>query len=549
MNNQGYSPRDIAFDEVGRKKLLKGVQKLAKTVKSTLGPSGSTVILESPHHTHGMTITKDGTTVARDIEFLDPVENLAARMTKVAAKETANLAGDGTTTAIVLTEALVKAGMNPPTAKNSILRYLQSKFDVSGINDKNKNETLRELKKLSDSVQRSLELSSKTITDQNLIDVATISANNDSDIGKLIADVYRQVGINGVVTIANSETSDTYIEATSGVKIDRGYANPLFVNSQEKDECVMEDVSVLVSDAEISNIFQIENVLKPIIKENRSFLIIAPCSQNMLNTLAANKMKNGLKLCVIQPPSFGYKQHELMSDIAVCLGATYFSQKTGDDLSIIEFSDLGHADRIVADKDQTVITKTQSSESSAKLDIRVAELKKAREIANKKEDKDFISSRIASLVGGIGVIKVGGHTSNEQKELYDRVEDAVCAVRSALEEGILPGGGVALYRESLMIDASETSLASEILSVALKAPLLQILANAGMEEDILRYGPYQEYEEGINVKTGEFGNMYDLGVIDPLKVTKSALKNAVSVAVSILSTNAIVTMARSYETT
>jgi chaperonin GroEL len=301
---------------------------------------------------------------------------------------------------------------------------------------------------------------------------------------------------------------------------------------------------------EIANILQIESVLKPIITEGKKLLIISPCNANVVNTLAANVAKGNLKVCAVPPPSFGYKQHELMHDIALSVGATYFSEKTGDDLSIINFGDLGHAAKVIISKDKTVIIKSDARLDEDAIQERVDQLWEAHKNATKKADKDFLLERIASLTGGIGVIYVGGQTDLEQKELYDRVDDAVCAVRSALEEGVLPGAGKALLEESAAIgttadQSAERDIASIILRDALMAPFLQILANAGLKaQDIYPNGI--EPGQGYNLKTGQMGDLIKMGVIDPLKVTRSALQNAVSVAVTILSTNAIITMARSY---
>lgn len=527
MSELGYSPKDLKFNEEGRKKLFKGIEAIASAVKSTLGPSGQTVLIESPHHTHGITVTKDGVTVAKAVELLDPVENLAVRMVKEAADRTATSAGDGTTTSIVLTEALVKAGFELITS------------DVS------KTEVLRELVAETKSVIANLKKSSKKVSGKTLRDVAIISANNDTKIGSIISEVYSKVGKTGVVTIANSQTSETYYETTDGLKIDRGYTTNLFINDHRKDECIFEDTHVLVSDTEISNLLSIESILKPIINEGKKLLIIAPCSQNVINTLAANVMKNGLKVCAIAPPNFGYKQHELMQDIALAVNATYFSEKTGDDLSIMSISDLGHAAKVIVGRDSSVIVK-DSNDQSEMVSKRVSELRDAYNNTNKKADKEFILSRIASLTGGVGVIYVGGNTDLEQKELYDRVDDAVCAVRSALEEGIVPGGGIALYKQTLGM--GET-IAQEILSCALRAPLIQIWKNAGVEikEDDSNAILQNDTDYGYDLKNFQWGSMYKMGIIDPLKVTKSALENAVSVAVTILSTNAIITMARTYE--
>lgn len=382
-----------------------------------------------------------------------------------------------------------------------------------------------------------------------LLDVATISANNDRNIGALIAGVYKAVGVNGVVTVERSQTNETYAETTKGLRVERGYTSPLFVNDQKKDECVFEDVMILVSDVEITSVLQIENVLKPIVSEGKKLLIISPCGVNVVNTFAANVMKGNLKVCVVAPPSFGYKQHELMQDIAVSVGATYFSEKTGDDLRLMTFNDLGHAKKVIVSNDKTIIVKSDVKSNAETVKERVAQLEASFEQATRKSDKDHLLERIASLTGGIGVIHVGGNTDLEQKELYDRVDDAVCAVRSALEEGILPGAGKALAEEASKLAYKEGeesyNIAVDILRIALVAPITQILENAGMDYDKVYDGIAEGF--GYNLKTGAYGDLIEMGVIDPLKVTRSALQNAVSVATTILSTNAIVTMARIYE--
>lgn len=531
LENQGYSPKDLFFGENGRKKLVSGVVKMSKAVKSTLGPGGNTVLIESPSHTHGITVTKDGVTVAKSIDLFDPSENLAVKMMKEAAERTASSAGDGTTTAIVLTEALVLGGL------------------VHITEDLNRTEVLRHLNDLGDKVVDKLRRRSKKVSSSMLADVATISANNDRETGKIIAEVYKDVGKNGIVTVEKSQSDETYAETTMGLKFDRGYLSPMFINDAKKDECVLEDVMVLVADMEIANILQIENILQPIITDGKKLLIISPCNVNVINTLAANVMKGTVKICAVAPPSFGYKQHELMHDIAISVGATYFSEKTGDDLSIMNYGDLGHASKIIVSKDKTVIIKSDARTDQKKVDERVAQLWEAHNSANKKHDKDFLLERIASLTGGIGVIFVGGQTDLEQKELYDRVDDAVCAVRSALEEGILPGAGKALFEESFNLfvlgDSKERNAAINIVCEALQAPLIQILTNAGLKVENIYQGSLIN-GEGYNLKTGKYGDLIKMGVIDPLKVTRSALQNAISVAVTILSTNAIVTMARSY---
>jgi len=539
----GYSPKDLQFGADGRKKLISGVVKMSRAVKSTLGPGGNTVLIESPNHTHGITVTKDGVTVAKAIDLIDPSENLAVRMMREAADRTATAAGDGTTTAIVLTEALVLGG----------LEHIKE--------DMNRTEVLRQMVDISNKVVDKLRRKAKKVSSSMLLDVASISSNNDREIGRIISEVYKDVGKTGIVTVERSQTADTYAETTKGLKIDRGYLSSLFINDQKKDECVFEDVMVLVADIEIANILQIENILKPIISEGKKLLIIAPCNVNVVNTLAANSMKGNLKVVAVPPPNFGYKQHELMHDIAVSVGATYYSEKTGDDLSHINYGDLGHAAKVIVGKDKTVIIRSAAKSDEKLVEERVAQLWDGHKATAKKGEKDFFLERIASLTGGIGVIFVGGQTDLEQKELYDRVDDAVCAVRSALEEGILPGAGKALLEESaelgdnlitkgddkvLVLYSPEYNAALNIVRNALMAPFQQILTNAGLKpSDIYKDGT--PIGHGYNLKTGKMGDLIQMGVIDPLKVTRCALQNAVSVAVTILSTNAIITMARTYE--
>ena len=538
--NSGYSPKELKFGEDGRQKLVTGIDQISKAVKSTLGPRGNTVLIESQVHTHGITVTKDGVTVARAVDLLDPVENLAVRIMKQAAEKTATEAGDGTTTAIVLTEALVKAG-------DSMIEPMD-----------NRTEILREVSDLGGKLIHKLKKKALKITPRRLKDVAVISANNDKEIGKVIAQTYSDVGEDGIVTVEKSDSSETYSETTYGIKIDRGFSSPLFINNQKKDECIFEDVHILVSDAEITNILQIEAVLKPIINEHKKFLIIAPAQSNVVNTLAANVMKSGLSLCHITPPNFGFKQHELMQDIAVAVGATYFSEKTGDDLSLITFNDLGHASKVIVGRDSSIVVKDKNE--AINVQDRVNQLWDAHKLAKKKDDKDFILSRIASLTGGIGVIYVGGRTDLEQKELYDRVDDAVCAVRSAMQEGILPGSGLTLYQLSLELQRQMKSIkspakkiANAILGQALLAPIQQILENAGKSfEDIYESDEYlltqlETPSWGYDVKNEKYGDLLRLGIIDPMKVTKNALQNAISVATTLLSTNAIITLARSID--
>ena len=518
--------KELHFNDDGRGKLISGISKLSKAVKSTLGAAGNTVLIQSHEHTHGITVTKDGVTVANSIYLDDPVENMAVQIMKEAAERTAKMAGDGTTTAIVLTEALVKSGTQ-----------LLSK----GMN---RTEVLRELNHQCSLVLKELSKRSKPVTKDKLQSVATISANNDKFIGAIIAKVFSQLSDNGIVTVEKSETSKTTYEITKGMKVERGYSSPLFVNDRKRNECVLDNPYVLVCDAEISSFMQIESVLGDIVKERKSLLVIAPCANAFVNTFAANVMKNNLKLCIIAPPHFGEGQYALMQDIALSVGATYFSQKTGDDLSLITMKDLGRCTRAVIGKEDTILRNEKVADGVAK---RIEELWVAHGNSNYKNEREFIEKRIAFLSGSIGVIKVGGNTDLEQKELYDRVDDAVCAVKSALSEGILAGGGLPLYRigeRYLRMDSFNDcdKVVYEMLGHALKAPLMQILHNADLDEAV--YEDCEGWSYGYDVKKRKYGYLTGMGIIDPVKVTKTALLNAVTVATTILSTNAIVTVKR-----
>tara|TARA_Y100001937_G_C7131954_1_gene337992 strand:+ start:696 stop:2345 length:1650 start_codon:yes stop_codon:yes gene_type:complete len=541
----GYSPKDLHFGEEARSKLIQGLDKLYEAVSSTLGPLGQTVLIESPDHTRGITVTKDGVTVAKSISLLDPVENLAVRMVREAAEKTASRAGDGTTTAIVIANAIINHAYN-------------WELDTSNV----QTDVLRSFDKAANFVIEQLHSKAQHLDDQKLLDVATISCNNDPHIGEIIAQTYKDVGKSGIVTIEKSDSSNTYSETTKGIKIDRGYSSHLFINDHKKDQCILNDVHVLVCDAEINNILAIEAVLKPIISENKKLLIVAPCSQNVINTLAANVMKNNLKLCTIIPPNFGYKQQELMNDIALSVGATYFSESTGDDLSLITLKDLGIAQKVIVSKSETIIIKDETIDNKDQIEERVEQLREQEKLTEDNAEKKFVRQRIATLTGAIGVIHVGGATDLEQKELYDRVDDAVHAVKAALDEGILPGGGVALrdiyYKHYITKGKGRyevkdpQTIAYQIILESIYDPFNKIKLNAGIKLNTPTIKDLMDEEVeaegmGVNVKTRETGNMIEMGIIDPLKVTKEALLNAVAVSKSILSTNAIVTMARTYE--
>jgi chaperonin GroEL len=511
----------VYFDQEGRTKLLHGVKTLSAAVKSTLGPSGKTVIIDSPNHTRGLTITKDGVTVAKSVVLDDPLENMAVRIVREASERTALTAGDGTTTAVVITEALVEGGM----AINA---------DWS---------TVKRIDELSQQTEKELEKVSVRTTKRWIEDIATISANNDRHIGKLIADTYKKVGKNGLVTVEKSMTTETYAEVIKGIRMDRGYTNKLFVNNQKNDEFVAEDCYILMTDIELSSIEQIKELINPLVQSRKPLLIVAPCSQNFSNTIALNVVQNNLKYCIVEPPQFGYKQHELMQDLAVATGGRFFSALGGDDTALISFTDLGLASKVVVSRDKTVLIPSPTEDNTETLDILVSELKSAHDQATKKADRDFIKQRISYLTGGVGIIHVGGNSDVEQKELYDRVDDSVCAVQSAMEEGIVAGGGLALYRVGQkLLKESYNDRVVECFVNAIQAPLKQIIKNADidLEKSINVIENLLLRNEGLNVKTDEIGDMFEMGIVDPLKVTKTALKNAVSVANTILTTNAII---------
>lgn len=521
---------EIHFEKDG---LVSGIRKISSAVKSTLGPRGRAVIIESPNHTHGMTVTKDGVTVAKSINLMDPVEALAANLVKEASEKTATSAGDGTTTSMVLTEAIIDNGLEMVTPKE------------------NMTEVVRYMNVVTDRACEMLARSARKVGGRTLRSVASISANNDPYIGRIIADAYRKVGRNGIVTVSKSQTSETTYEVTKGIRMERGYTSRYFINDFRKEECVMEDVYVLVCDAEISSIMSIENVLKPIVTEGKRLLIIAPLSTNMVQTLASNVMQGKVKACNIQPPQFGYKQKDIMSDIALAVGAKYYSEATGDDLSLISMADLGRASKVTVGRDTTVIV--TDGVDTTEVSKRIEELWVQHDNSTRKGERDFIKERIASLSGGVGVVHVGGESDIEQKELYDRVDDAVCAVRSAMEEGIVAGGGVALFNVASQLIAvadenfdqmsREEYLAHHIVAKSMMEPLLQIMRNGGLDGFEVM-AEVSQTNHGYDLKNGRYGDMFEMGVIDPLKVTRNALRNAMSVAGTILTTNAIVTIAR-----
>lgn len=535
--SEGYYPKDLVFDTDARDKLISGIKKISAAVKSTLGPRGQTVLIESPSHTRGVVVTKDGVTVAKSIDLVDPVENLAVRLIKEAADRTATQAGDGTTSSLILAEAIILAGAD----------YIGPEV--------NKTKVLRRINEL---VERAVDyIRSAAIpvsSDKDLLrSVATISANNDAFIGNLIADVFAKVGESGSVSVAKSKTHETYSEFTEGIRIERGATSHVFFSDQRKAQWTAENAKVMVCDMELSNVMALANVLKPFVSDTSlPLLIIAPVSQNFLNTIAANVIRNGLRVCIVEPPSFGYRRHELMEDIAIATGAKLYSEKTGTDVTMMSFADLGTVDMATVGEHSTVLSLPAQSDAIVS---RAAELRLKMEELTDKDQKEFLTERIASLTGGLGAIFVGGKTDIEQKELYDRVDDAVCAVKSAIAEGITVGGGKALFNAANYIfDANkhtdtESDIAMAIMCDAMRTPMLTILSNAGIldkyfDEMAKAGGVFDNPTTGVDAKNDCIAELIQSGIVDPVKVVRCALENAASVATTILSTNGVVTMTR-----
>jgi chaperonin GroEL len=507
--------KNIEFD---KDRLLVGISKIAAAVGSTMGPMGRTVLLESENHVGGVTVTKDGVTVARGITLEDPVENLAVTLMKQAADRTAVSAGDGTTTSIVLTYAIIDT-------------FIASGREAVA-------SEMRAIKKSSEEIIEKLREMAVPVTDETLLHVATISANGDTEIGQLVSDVFMKVGASGVVTVERSNTSKTYFEISEGMRINRGWTSPYFITDQKKREAVLDNPYVLVTDREIQSIQSIEHILAPLVRDGKSILIIGEMNTHALNALNMNVAKGTIKAAAVVPPQFGYKRRELMADIANAVGAKYISDEVGDDFGLVSIADLGRVSKAVVGKDSTVMV--MSDNSLAK--NRASELL-SMEAPVDEEEKKFLAERIATLNGSVGVVYVGAQTDIEQKEKYDRVDDAVSATKAAIEEGILPGGGYALLK------VSEGMPEDEVMTNAVTIPFYTILENAGFDEDMIQTvcDEFDSNGRSFNPVSQEFGDMMEMGIVDPLKVTRSAIENAVSVATTILSTQAIIYNMREHE--
>ena len=506
--------KDLNFGDSAKKRIIAGVHKLAQAVKSTLGASGKCVIYEDGRGKP--VITKDGVTVAESVVLFDPVENMGATLIKEAARNTVKEAGDGTTTATVLAEALIKQ-VNHEQYHGTSIREIKE-----GINS-----GLEKVNNYLNSVKID-------VKGDMLHSVSAISCNNDKELGKIISEAYEKVGENGVVLMEESPTEETYVEIVDGAQIECGLTSPHFITDTEKQRSVLENPYILIVESEIPNVRKIQNILEFVIKQNRALLIVAPVAQQVKSALLMNKVKGNIKVNIIDLPGFGPTKRDTVKDLAILTNAIVINEELGDDLDGISLDVLGEAKKTVTESRNTIIT---TLDTDQEIKERIKEVHKLIKKEKNGYIKKKLEERLALLSGSVGIIKVGADSKVELKEKKDRVEDAIYATKAALKEGIVPGGGVALLNASERIPYS--NVGEGILLNAIKSPYKTILANAGIEE-------LQELVEGngIDVITGEEVNMIEAGVIDPVLVTKTALKNAVSVVTTIISADCVISNIR-----
>lgn len=520
--------KNIKFNLEAREALKRGVDQLADAVKVTLGPQGRNVIMEKSFG--APSVTKDGVSVAKEIELEDKIENLGAQMVKEVASKTADLAGDGTTTATVLAQAIYAQGMKNVAAG-------ASPMDIKRGLDKAVEKLVENLRKQSVEVGDS---------NEKVEQVASISANNDATIGKLIAEAMKKVTKEGVITVEEAKGTDTYVDVVEGMQFDRGYLSPYFVTDSEKMTTDLEDPYILIYDKKISNMKELMPILEPAAQSGKPLLIISEDLEGeALATLVVNKMRGSLKVAAVKAPGFGDRRKAMLEDIAILTGGTVISEERGYKLESASLDMLGTAEKVSMDKDNTTIV--NGAGENKDIENRVNQIKAQIEASTSDYDKEKLQERLAKLAGGVGVLYVGATSEVEMKEKKDRVDDALAATRAAIEEGIVPGGGVALVRTSSALDKfkgvnEDENTGASIITRAIEEPLRQIVINAGQEGSVIINKVKEgKGDYGYNAKTEEFGNMLEQGIIDPTKVTRIALENAVSVAGMLLTTEATIT--------
>ncbi|QDW54729.1 chaperonin GroEL [Burkholderia sp. KBS0801] len=520
------SAKDVKFHDSARASIVKGVNVLADAVKVTLGPKGRNVVIERSFG--APTITKDGVSVAKEIELKDRFDNMGAQIVKQVASKTADVAGDGTTTATVLAQAIVQegmkhvaAGMNPMDLKRGIDKAVAAVLD--------------ELRKLSKPIS----------TNREIAQVGSISANADEAIGKIIADAMEKVGKEGVITVEDGKSLENELDVVEGMQFDRGYVSPYFINDPEKQAAYLDDALILLHDKKISNIRDLLPVLEATSKAGKPLLIVAEdIDGEALATLVVNAMRGILKVAAVKAPGFGDRRKAMLEDIAILTGATVISEETGKQLQKASLEDLGSAKRVEVRKEDTIII--DGAGDQERIEARVKSIRTQIEETTSDYDREKLQERVAKLAGGVAVIKVGAATEVEMKEKKDRVDDALHATRAAVEEGIVPGGGVALLRArstatSLKGANSDQDAGIQIVLRALEAPLRVIASNAGDEPSVVIAKVLEgKGNFGYNAATGEYGDLVEAGVVDPTKVTRTALQNAASIAGLILTTDATV---------
>jgi chaperonin GroEL len=518
--------KELTFGVDARAKLKRGVDQLAEAVKATLGPKGRNVVLDRKFG--NPTITKDGVTVAKEIELPDPVENMGAQMVKEVATKTSDVAGDGTTTATVLAQAIVREGLKNVTAGSNPMALKR------GI-DKAVETVIAELKKMSVATTGKKEISQ----------VGSISANNDATIGDIIADAMEKVGKDGVITVEEAKSLETTLETVDGMQFDRGYVSPYFVTDAEKMETVQEDALILIHDKKISSMKDLLPVLEKVAQMGKPLLIIAEDIEGeALATLVVNKLRGTLKVCAVKAPGFGDRRKEMLRDISILTGGQVISEELGFKLENATLNDLGKAKRVVVDKDNTTLVDGGGKRKD--IEGRIGEIRAQIDKSTSDYDKEKLQERLAKLAGGVAVINVGAATETEMKEKKARVEDALHATRAAVEEGIVPGGGVALLRcqpaVTRMKLEDDEKIGAEIVRRALEEPIRMIAQNAGAEGSIIvaKVRESKDKNFGYNAQTDQYEDLVAAGVIDPTKVTRSALQNAASIAALLLTTEAVV---------